>query len=72
MKKSTAGYIRLGVLLFAIINQTLVTMGYSPLPFEDKEVEIALTSIFNAGAALFAWHYNNPTTKEGKRKEGEI
>ncbi len=71
MKKSTAGYIRLGVLLFAIINQGLVVFGYSPLPFSDEEVELFLSTVFTAVTSLIAWHYNNPTTKKGKAKEGE-
>lgn len=72
MKKSTAGHIRLGVLLFAIINQALVVAGYSPLPFSDADVELFLSTVFTGVSSLVAWWYNNPTTKKGKEKEGEV
>ncbi|AJD92018.1 holin, SPP1 family [Jeotgalibacillus malaysiensis] len=71
MKKSTAGHIRLGVLLFALINQGLVLAGYSPLPFSDQEVELFLSTVFTAVSSMVAWWYNNPVTKQGKAKEGE-
>ncbi len=71
MKKSTAGYIRLGVLLFAITNTSLQLFGYNPLPFTTEEVDTAITVVSNTAAALIAWWYNNPVTKQGKEKEGE-
>ena len=71
MKKSTAGYVRLGVLLFALVNQGLVLIGFEHLPFSNEEFEAALTSTFTIVAAITAWWYNNPVTGKGKAKEGE-
>lgn len=61
--------IRTIVLVFALVNQALVMSGLSPLPFEDHEVENAVTIIFTIVASLWSWWKNNSVTKEAKQAD---
>lgn len=61
---STGTIIRSLVLAIALINQLLVTAGYSPLPIDDSNSELILSSIFTAIASLIAWWKNNSITPE--------
>jgi len=61
--------IRTIVLVVALINQSLVLAGYSPLPFDDVQVENAVTIVFSVVASLLAWWKNNSLTKEAKEAD---
>jgi SPP1 family holin len=61
--------IRTIVLAFALLNQGLVLAGYSPLPFEDTQVEEFLTGLFTVVASLWAWWKNNSITKSAKEAD---
>lgn len=65
-----ATIIRTIVLAVALLNQTLVLAGYSPLPFDDAQVEAAVTALFTVGAALWAWWKNNSFTEEARTADG--
>lgn len=61
----TAGTIaRTAVLLLALTNQMLSSMGKSPLPIESTTVEQLVTAGITTIAALVAWWKNNSFTKE--------
>lgn len=47
------------VLVVALINQSLTSLGYNPLPFSDTEVYDAATVVLTVGASLIAWYKNN-------------
>lgn len=70
MNKTTL--IRTIVLAAALINQSLVLAGYSPLPFADAEVEAFVTGAFTIGAAILAWWKNNSLTKEAQRADAYL
>lgn len=61
--------IRTIVLVFALINQSLVLAGYSPLPFDDAQVENGVTIAFSIGASLLAWWKNNSFTKNAQKAD---
>lgn len=75
---------RLIVLLIALINQTLVVFGVSPMPFTTAEIEAGVTAVFTVIATLWATWKNNDITPEAhkgskymrrlkeKRKDGDI
>lgn len=67
MNKGTI--IRTIVLVFALINQSLVLAGWSPLPFDDIQVENAVTIVFTIAASLWTWWKNNSVTKEAKQAD---
>lgn len=58
--------IRTIVLAVALLNQALVLMGWSPLPFEQEEVEHALTAVFTFIASVATWYKNQDTTGEAR------
>lgn len=60
--------IRTVLLALALLNQSLVLAGYSPLPFEDAQVEVFLTGAFTAVTALWAWFKNNDITRKARGK----
>lgn len=61
--------IRTVVLFVALVNQILVMGGKSPLPFEDAEVEMFVSTALTAVASLIAWWKNNSITKEAQEAD---
>lgn len=55
--------VRLIVLLIALINQLLVAIGKSPLPFENETVTEFVSVLITVLAAVWAWWKNNSFTK---------
>ncbi|PAQ12615.1 phage holin [Bacillaceae bacterium SAOS 7] len=51
--------VRTVVLFVALLNQSLVMMGYSPLPFSDEQVEKFFSMLMTVIAAIWAWWKNN-------------
>lgn len=62
-----ATWIRTIVLAIALINQILVSIGLSQMPFTPAEIEAGLSALFTALAALWAWCKNNSFTDEARR-----
>lgn len=60
--------VRTVVLFVALLNQSLVLAGYSPLPFEDQQVENGVTIVLTIGASLWTWWKNQNITREARRK----
>lgn len=61
IKKETI--IRTVVLILALVNQILTSMGYSVIPIEDELITELLSLLFTIGASLWAWWKNNSFTK---------
>lgn len=63
-KKISAGTIaRTIILMLALINQVMSVAGLSPLPIEDAQVEVIITTGWTVIAALIAWWKNNSFTQ---------
>lgn len=58
--------IRTIVLAVALLNQTLVMFGWSPLPYSNEEIEHGLTALFTVVVTGWNWYKNNSVTDEGK------
>ena len=56
--------IRTIVLIIALINQILLCLGMSPLPFEDENLCQNVSTVVTVSAALWGWWKNNSFTKE--------
>ncbi|MFC7364553.1 MULTISPECIES: phage holin [Bhargavaea] len=67
-----AALARLFVLLFLIVNQTLITLGWSPLPFDEQEVEAGVNAVLLAAASVWAWWKNSPMTQEARKVQEEL
>lgn len=51
------------ILLVALINQFLSIKGMSPLPIEDEQIEMVVSTAATIAASLWAWWKNNSFTK---------
>lgn len=62
MKISTDTIIRTIVLVIALVNQSLTSMGKNPLPFADETIYELVSLVVTIGATLWAWWKNNSFT----------
>lgn len=66
---NTGSIIRTVILAVALINQLLVSAGYSPLPFENEQIELGLSTAFTVVAAVVAWWKNNNLTRKARQAD---
>lgn len=64
--KDNGSIIRTVILGIALLNQLLVSAGYSPLPFDDAQIELWLSTGFTVVAAIVAWWKNNDLTRKAR------
>lgn len=64
MKITTETVIRTLVLIVALVNQALTSLGKNPLPFSEDTIYEAVTLAVTIGASAWAWWKNNSFTKE--------
>ena len=65
----TAGIVRLVVLLILLINQTLISFGYNPLPFSEEQIYEGVSSVALAVSSIYAWWKHNNITKESEEAQ---
>ena len=65
----TSGIIRLVVLLILLGNQTLVSLGYNPLPFSEEQIYESVSTLALAASALWSWWKHNNITKESEEAQ---
>lgn len=68
----TNAIVRLIVLVILIINQTLITLGYEPLPFSDEQVYEAVSIVALVLGSLWVWWKNNNITDVALAGQSEI
>ncbi|TYS25033.1 phage holin [Bacillus subtilis] len=67
--------IRTVLLLVALINQTMMMLGKSPLDIQEEQVNQLADALYSAGSVIFtigttlaAWFKNNYVTEKGKKQ----
>ncbi|ASB92850.1 phage holin [Bacillus subtilis] len=67
--------IRTVLLLIALINQTMLMLGKSPLDIQEEQVNQLADALYSAGSITFtigttlaAWFKNNYVTEKGKKQ----
>ena len=60
----TQGIIRLIVLVILLLNQTLISLGYNPLPFSEEQIYEGLSSVALVVSAIYSWWRHNNLTEE--------
>lgn len=63
MKISKETVIRTIILVIALINQVLTSLGKNPIPFSDDTIYEAVTLVVTISASLIAWWKNNSFTQ---------
>lgn len=63
MKISKETIIRTIILVIALVNQVLTSMGKNPLPFAEETIYELVTLLFTIGASAWTWWKNNSFTK---------
>ncbi|MCY8977989.1 phage holin [Bacillus halotolerans] len=63
------------LLLLALINQSMLMFGKSPLDIEEEQVNQLADALYSAGSVIFtigttlaAWFKNNYVTEKGKKQ----
>lgn len=64
--------IRTAVLVLALVNTSLQLFGFDVLPFGEQEIEMAVTAVLNAGAAMAVWWRNNSFTDAGRKADAVL
>ena len=80
MKKFEKGtVIRTVLLLIALINQTMLMFGKSPLDITDAQVNQLADALYTAGSVIFtisttivAWFKNNYVTEKGYKQRAVL
>ena len=68
----TAGIVRLVVLLILLINQTLISFGYNPLPFSEDQIYEGLSSVALVVSAIYSWYRNNNMTRKAEQAQLDL
>lgn len=58
--------IRTIILALAWLNQFLVMNGHSPLPFDNAQTEMGVTSFVTFCASIWNWWKNNDVTRKAR------
>lgn len=61
--------VRLIVLVILLLNQTLIVLGYNPLPFSEDQIYEGVSSVATVVMALYTWWKNNNVTKEAQKAQ---
>ena len=61
---TTETIIRTIILVVALVNQVLTSLGKNPLPFSDDLIYEAVTLLVTIGASAWAWWKNNSFTQK--------
>lgn len=73
MNKIDAGTLtRIIILALALINQGLALTGFNPIPLDEDALYQFISMVFIAGASIYAWYKDNPTSKEGKQANDKM
>lgn len=61
--------VRLVVLVLLLVNQTLITIGWNPLPFSEEQIFTGVSSVSTVAMAVWAWWKNNSVTEEAQEAD---
>lgn len=63
---NTGTVTRTVILILALINQFLTSMGYSPLPIHDSQVQDLISISITILVSVMTWWKNNSFTQSAK------
>lgn len=68
----TQGLVRLAVLVILLLNQTLISLGYNPLPFSEEQIYEGLSSVALVVSAIYSWWKHANITPEAEQAQVEL
>ena len=72
MSRKTETFVRTAILALALVNQVLTSLGRSPLPIENSQLETLISAALTVGASLWAWWKNNSFTKPAQQADNYL
>ena len=60
------------VLVILLLNQTLISLGYNPLPFSEEQIYEGLSSVALVISAIYSWWKHNNITPEAEAAQVEL
>lgn len=61
--------VRLVVMLILIVNQILISRGWTPLPYDEEQIFEFVNGLALVVAGVWAWWKNNSITKEAQKAD---
>lgn len=61
--------VRLVVMLILIINQILISRGWTPLPYDEEQIYEFVNGLALVTVSIWAWWKNNSITKEAQKAD---
>lgn len=58
--------VRLIVMLILVINQILISRGFTPFPYEEEQIYEFVNGVALVGVGVWTWWKNNNMTKNAK------
>ena len=56
--------VRTVILVLALVNQVLTVLGINPLPIDEGNLDLLISTAWTIVAAIWSWWKNNNITKE--------
>jgi SPP1 family holin len=56
--------VRTVILVLALVNQVLTVLGINPLPIDEGNVDLLISTAWTVVAAIWSWWKNNNITQE--------
>lgn len=61
--------IRTIILVLAWLNQFLVLKGHGPIPFDDAQIEVGVSTFVTFVMSMWTWWKNNAITRNARKAE---
>jgi len=61
--------VRLAVLVILLINQSLIVIGWNPLPYSEEQIYEGVSSVATVAMAIYTWWKNNNVTDEAQQAQ---
>lgn len=61
--------VRLIVMLILMINQILISRGFTPFPYDEEQIYEFVNGVALVVVGIWAWWKNNSITKEAKKAD---
>lgn len=61
--------VRLVVMLILVVNQILISKGWTPLPYDEEQIYEFVNGVVLVAVSVWSWWKNNSITKEAQKAD---